>query len=111
MSPTLTGNVADIYFPLSTMQALASAPGYVNEVLVSVKSASEVAAVTKAIKAELPGATVLTSKTLADSVSGSLNNAHKLANDLGGVLAIVVLLGGVPDRRPAHAFERRKARA
>jgi ABC-type antimicrobial peptide transport system permease subunit len=92
VSPTLTGNVADIYFPLSTMQALASAPGYVNEVLVSVKSASEVAAVTKAIKAELPGATVLTSKTLADSVSGSLNNAHKLANDLGGVLAIVVLL-------------------
>ena len=92
VSPTLTGNVADIYFPLSTMQSLASAPGYVNEVLVSVKSSSEVAAVTKAIKAELPGATVLTSKQLADSVSGSLNNAHKLANDLGGVLAIVVLL-------------------
>ena len=92
VSPTLTGNVADIYFPLSTMQSLASAPGYVNEVLVSVKSASEVAAVTAAIKKELPGATVLTSKTLADSVSGSLNNAHKLANDLGGVLAIVVLL-------------------
>jgi ABC-type antimicrobial peptide transport system permease subunit len=92
VSPTLTGNVADIYFPLSTMQSLASAPGYVNEVLVSVKSSSEVIAVSKAIKAELPGATVLTSKQLADSVSGSLNNAHKLANDLGGVLAIVVLL-------------------
>ncbi len=92
VSPTLTGNVADVYFPLSTMQGLASAPSYVNEVLVSVKNASDVAAVTKAIKAELPGATVLTSKSLADSVSGSLNNAHKLANDLGGVLAIVVLL-------------------
>ena len=35
---------------------------------------------------------MLTAKSLADSVSGSLNNAHKLANDLGGVLAIVVLL-------------------
>ncbi|MGO9581350.1 MAG: ABC transporter permease [Acidimicrobiales bacterium] len=92
VSPTLTGNVADIYFPLSTMQSLASAPGYVNEVLVSVKSASDVSAVTAAIKKELPGATVLTSKTLADSVSGSLSNAHKLANDLGGVLAVVVLL-------------------
>ena len=55
VSPTLTGNVADIYFPLSTMQSLASAPGYVNEVLVSVKSSSDVAAVTKAIKKELPG--------------------------------------------------------
>ena len=92
VAPTLTGNVSDVYFPLSTMQSLASAPSYVNEVLVSVKNASDVAAVTKAIKTELPGATVLTSKTLADSVSGSLNNAHKLANDLGGVLAIVVLL-------------------
>ncbi|MFZ2056365.1 MAG: ABC transporter permease [Acidimicrobiales bacterium] len=92
VSPTLTGNVADIYFPLSTMQSLASAPGYVNEVLVSVKSASDVAAVTAAIKKELPGATVLTSKTLAEVASGSLNNAHKLANGLGGILAIVVLL-------------------
>jgi ABC-type antimicrobial peptide transport system permease subunit len=51
-----------------------------------------VTAVTAAIKKELPGATVLTSKSLADAVTGSLNNAHKLANDLGGVLAIVVLL-------------------
>jgi len=90
--PTLTGNVADIYFPLSTMQTLASAPGYVNEVLVVVKSSSDVGAVTKAIKAELPGATVLTSKSLADQVTGSLSNAHKLAKDLGGALAIVVLL-------------------
>jgi ABC-type antimicrobial peptide transport system permease subunit len=92
VSPTLTGNVSDIYFPLSTMQSLASAPNYVNEVLVSVKSASDVAAVTAAIKKELPGATVLTSKTLAEVASGSLNNAHKLANGLGGILAIVVLL-------------------
>ncbi len=92
VSPTLTGNVADIYFPLSTMQTLASAPGYVNEVLVVVKSSSDVPAVTKAIKAELPGATVLTSKSLADQVTGSLTNAHKLAKDLGGALAIVVLL-------------------
>ena len=46
----------------------------------------------KAMKAELPGATVLASKSLADSVSWSLNNAHKLANDLGGVLAMVVLV-------------------
>ena len=68
------------------------APRYVNEVLVAVKSSSEVAAVTNAIKAELPGATVLTSKSLADQVTGSLSNAHKLANDLGGALAIVVLL-------------------
>ena len=92
VSPTLTGNVADIYFPLATVQTLASAPKYVNEVLVAVDKSSNVAAVTKAIKADLPGATVLTSKSLADQVTGSLGNAHKLAKDLGGALAIVVLL-------------------
>jgi ABC-type antimicrobial peptide transport system permease subunit len=92
VSPTLTGNVADVYFPLTTIQTLASAPRYVNEVLVAVDKSSDVASVTKAIKAELPGATVLTSKSLADQVTGSLGNAHKLAKDLGGALAIVVLL-------------------
>lgn len=92
VSPTLTGNVADIYFSLSTMQHLASAPKYVNELLVSVKNSADVAGVTKAIKAELPGATVLTSKSLAKSVTGSLNDAHKLAQGLGTILAIIVLL-------------------
>jgi ABC-type antimicrobial peptide transport system permease subunit len=51
-----------------------------------------VTAVAAEIKKALPGATVLTDKSLADQVSGSLSNAHKLANDLGGALAIVVLL-------------------
>lgn len=92
VAPTLTGNVSDIYFALATVQRLASATGYVDEVLVSVNNSSNVGAVAAAIKKELPGATVLTSKTLADQVSGSLSNAHKLANDLGGALAIVVLL-------------------
>ncbi len=92
VAPTLTGNISDIYFPLSTIQSLASAPKFVNEVLVAVKSSSDVPAVTKEIKAELPGATVITSKSLADQVTGSLTNAHKLANDLGGALAVVVLL-------------------
>jgi ABC-type antimicrobial peptide transport system permease subunit len=92
VNPTLTGDVADIYFDLGTAQSLASASHEINEVLVSVRSASDVNAVAAAIKKELPGATVLTSKSLADSVSGSLANAKKLADTLGGALAIVVLL-------------------
>ncbi len=92
VTPTLTGNVSDVYFTLATVQQLASAKGYVDEILVSVSNASQVNAVTATIKKELPGATVLTSKSLADQVKGSLSNAHKLANDLGGALAIVVLL-------------------
>jgi ABC-type antimicrobial peptide transport system permease subunit len=92
VNPTLTGDVSDIYFDLNTAQTLAAAPKEINEVLVSVKNASDVNTVTAAIKKALPGATVLTSKSLADSVSGSLSNAKKLADTLGGALAIVVLL-------------------
>ncbi len=92
VNPTLTGDVSDIYFSLSNLQALSTNTGRINEVLVSVANAKDVSAVAKAIKAALPGATVLTSATLADQVTGSLANARKLANDLGGALAVVVLL-------------------
>ncbi len=92
VNPTLTGDVSDIYFSISNLQALSSNTGRINEVLVSVANAKDVNGVAKAIKKELPGATVLTSTSLADQVTGSLSNARKLANDLGGALAVVVLL-------------------
>lgn len=92
VAPTLTGNVSDIYFDLSTLQSMSTNPGRVNEVLVAVQKSSQVPAVVAAIKKSLPGAQVLTAKDLADQVTGSLANAHKLATDLGGALAIVVLL-------------------
>jgi ABC-type antimicrobial peptide transport system permease subunit len=92
VNPTLTGDASDVYFDLSTLQKISTAPKLVNEVFVSVAKSSNVAAVAKEIKTALPGATVLTDKSLADQVTGSLANAHKLANDLGGALAIVVLL-------------------
>jgi ABC-type lipoprotein release transport system permease subunit len=92
VNPTLTGDVSDIYFSLANLQTLSTNQNRVNEVLVSVANAKDVTSVAKAIKKELPGATVLTSKSLADQVTGSLSNARKLANDLGGALAVVVLL-------------------
>jgi len=92
VNPTLTGDVSDVYFSISNLQALSTNQNRVNEVLVSVANAKDVGAVATAIKKELPGATVLTSKSLADQVTGSLSNARKLANDLGGALAVVVLL-------------------
>lgn len=92
VNPTLTGDSSDIYFDLSTLQKLSTESARVNEVLVSVAKSSSVTTVANEIKKALPGATVLTDQTLADQVSGSLSNAHKLANDLGGALAIVVLL-------------------
>jgi ABC-type antimicrobial peptide transport system permease subunit len=92
VNPTLTGDVSDVYFSITNLQSLSSNAGRINEVLVSVANAKDVNAVAKAIKKELPGATVLTSASLADQVTGSLSNARKLANDLGGALAVVVLL-------------------
>ncbi len=92
VNPTLTGDTSDIYFDLSTLQTLASNDSRVNEVLVKVTKSSDVSAVAAAIHSELPGAQVLTSKSLANSVTGSLSNAHTLATHLGGALAIIVLL-------------------
>lgn len=94
VAPTLTGNVADLYFALPTLQKLATSHQRVNEVLVSVADAGRVDSVAAEIQKALPGAQVLTSKDLAEQVTGSLANAHKLANDLGVALALVVLLAG-----------------
>ncbi len=92
VNPTLTGNTSDLYFDLATLQSLASNAGRVNEVLVKVTDASQVDAVAAAIQKELPGAQVLTSKSLASQVTGSLSQAHSLATNLGGALAVIVLL-------------------
>lgn len=90
--PTLTGNTADVYFPISTLQSIASRTSRVNEVLVKVSDSSKTAEVAAAIKAALPGAQVITSKDVADTVTGSLHDAQQLANRLGGALTIIVLL-------------------
>ncbi|MEA2645403.1 MAG: putative transport system permease protein [Chloroflexota bacterium] len=92
VAPTLTGNVSDIYFDLNTLQTLSTNPSRVNEVLVKVKSAGDVDQVAAAIQEKLPGAQVLTAKSLANQVTGSLANAQSLAASLGGALAVIILL-------------------
>ena len=92
VNPTLTGNTADVYFPLATMQALSSKTGRVNEVLVKADRAGEVDAVAARIRALLPGAQVVTTKSLADQVTGSLHDAKQVASRLGGALAGIVLV-------------------
>ena len=56
---------------------------------------SDVNSVAAAIKKELPGATILTSKQLAGQVNGSLSNAKKLASDLGVALGIIILIAAL----------------
>ncbi len=93
VAPTLTGNVSDLYFDLSTLQSMATQSGRINEIFVSAKNASEVNAIAAAIHTKLPGAQILTAKSLADGVTGSLADAHTLATSLGTALAIIILLG------------------
>jgi ABC-type lipoprotein release transport system permease subunit len=92
VNPTLSGNTADLYFPLATLQKLATQSGRVNMVLVRVDNAKDVDAVAAAVRKALPGAQVVTTKALADQVSGSLSDAKKLTDRFGGVLVALVLL-------------------
>ena len=91
VNPTLTGNTADIYFPLSTLQTMSGKSSRITQVLVKATSASNVDKVAAEIKAALPGAEVVTTKTLADQVTGSLSDAQKLATRLGGAVGAIVL--------------------
>jgi ABC-type antimicrobial peptide transport system permease subunit len=91
VTPTLTGNTADLYFTLDTLQSLSSKDGRVNEVLVKAGSADEVEAVAARLRDLLPGAQVVTTKSLADQVTGSLADAEEVASRLGGALALIVL--------------------
>ena len=90
--PTLTGTTADVYFPLATLQQLAGKADRVTQVLVKATDADSVDAVAASIRELLPGAEVITTKALADQVTGSLADARSLAGRLGGVLAGIVLV-------------------
>ena len=92
VNPTLSGNTADLYFPLATLQKLATQTARVNMVLVRVDNAKDVDAVAAAVRKALPGAQVVTTKALADQVSGSLSDAKKLTDRFGSVLVVLVLL-------------------
>ena len=92
VNPTLTGNISDMYFDLATLQSMSTNPSRVNEILVKVSSSDNVDSVAAAIHRQLPGAQVLTAKSLANQVSGSLADAKSLASSLGVALAIIILL-------------------
>ncbi|NUR59309.1 MAG: ABC transporter permease [Catenulispora sp.] len=88
------GGAADVYIPLARAQALAafqglpSLTGRVDTIYVSADSASHIGAVRNAIAKVLPTATVTSSSSLADAVSGSLAGAASLASNLGRWLAV-----------------------
>ena len=91
VNPTLAGSTADIYFPLATLQKMASKTGRVTQILVKTSSAANVDKVASEIQKLLPGAQVVTTKSLAAQVTGSLSDAKKLSSRLGGALGVIVL--------------------
>jgi ABC-type antimicrobial peptide transport system permease subunit len=81
-----------VYFPLAVIQKLASKPSRVTQILVKANSSGNVDKVAAEIRKQLPGAEVVTSKSLADQVTGSLADAKSLSDRLGGALAVIVLI-------------------
>jgi ABC-type antimicrobial peptide transport system permease subunit len=92
VNPTLTGSTADLYFPLPKLQGLASKQDRVTQLLVKADNAASVDKVAARIRKLLPGAEVVTTKSLASSVTGSLANAHDLASNVGFAVAAIVLI-------------------
>jgi ABC-type antimicrobial peptide transport system permease subunit len=90
--PPLGGQAADVYTSLEDLQVLSSRTGRSNILLVRATKAADVGALSAKIQAAFPGSTVTSAKELADHISGSLVDAAHLANRLGRVLAIVVLI-------------------
>src|SRR5262249_29374162 len=82
-----SGGAADVYIPLCRAQALAQADGTnslagkITTIYVAAAGAGHVSSVKAEIAKLLPSATVTTSDSLADQVSGSLASAASLASD------------------------------
>jgi putative ABC transport system permease protein len=91
-SAPLGGQASDVYIKLSQLQAMSDRKGRVNTVQVRADSADDVAAVEKAIKGTLSGASVTTAADLADRIGGSLADAKNLSSKLGTALTIVALV-------------------
>ncbi len=94
-NPPLGGSSSDIYLKLTQLQKASDREGRVNTVYVRADDTDAVGPVSKEIKTTLAGATVTTTKDLADRVSGSLVDAKNLASKLGTALAIVALIASI----------------
>jgi putative ABC transport system permease protein len=92
------GGASDVYIPLAQAEAVGMGPygaslhNQVNVIYVAAASSAGIPALQKEIAKQLPSATVTSSSSLANAVTGSLASTASLANDLGRWLAIAVLV-------------------
>jgi len=85
------GSAQQVFIPIARAQALAGLKNQASTMYVAAASSADVDRVAKKITTALPWATVTTSSSLADQVTGSLSNTSKLADDLGRWVAIAAL--------------------
>ncbi|MCU1478612.1 MAG: Membrane protein [Subtercola sp.] len=82
---------ANAYLPLDVAQTLSGLPGQITHVYVKAVSASDVAAVSAALRSQLPDAVVATQADLAGSITGTLTAANDLSSTLGQWLTLIAL--------------------
>jgi len=88
----------NLYIPLAKAQQIgatgtAKLAGTVNTIYVSADSAPDIPAVQRELSRLLPSATVTDASDLASQVTGSVDSAASLANNLGKWLSVAVLVG------------------
>jgi putative ABC transport system permease protein len=89
-------NPPDVCIPLRVAQDLTlqvgSLKNEVTTIYVTAASATDIPAVSSELSRLLPGATIADEASLASQVTGSVNSATKLINDLGEWLSVLVLI-------------------
>jgi hypothetical protein len=75
VKPTLTGETADVYFPIATLQKLAGKSDRVTQIFVTAKNSNDVDGRGRD-QAGVARRRGVTSKQLADQASGSLSDAQ-----------------------------------
>src|SRR6202011_2680915 len=89
--PPLGGLTADVYMSLPQLQQLSGRIGRINAVMIRVDRAADVDRVSRAIEAAFPGARVASAKALAAQVTGSLVDVSRITDQMGRVVALLVL--------------------
>ncbi|OKJ66092.1 ABC transporter permease [Streptomyces sp. CB02261] len=88
-------SAAQVYLPLKQAQTLSASTAKITTIYVKATDSTRIDAVKAAIQKNVTGTTVTTSADLAQTVSGSLDTAAGLAENVGRWLSYAVLLAAV----------------
>jgi ABC-type antimicrobial peptide transport system permease subunit len=92
VDPKLYTNTADIYVPLTDLQAMADKTNLINILLIKAPDAQGVEATSERLSNLFPGAQVTDSQDTAEQVTGSLVSAATLMSRFIGLTSVIILL-------------------